>query len=219
MALIRFVNGLVDPAQMGPFARSIAGIAAQIGLPLWFVELRHAATHEDLPGLDVLRDAARKAMDWLYARYWLPQMQAVSGGHDDPAANDVVPEEQRKKLADLLAAYKAHRKQALRDLSKAIDKEEARLVKAVERWVIEALSGQVAGIRQGQTSPGAACAILAEMLCETGHLVPTSKKYILALVSSRLLTIGLTGSVAQAGAARYPSQRSCKPYGSLSLSI
>ena len=58
-----FVNGLVDPAQQGPFARSIASIAAQIGLPLWFVELRHAATHEDLPSLQVLRDAARKVSD------------------------------------------------------------------------------------------------------------------------------------------------------------
>jgi len=56
----RFVNSLVDPLQTAYFARSIASLAAQLGLPLWFVELRHQATHEDLPRLSVLRDAARQ---------------------------------------------------------------------------------------------------------------------------------------------------------------
>jgi ribosomal biogenesis protein LAS1 len=49
------VNGIVDPLQVGAFARSIASIASQLGLPLWLVELRHAGTHEDLPSLDLLR--------------------------------------------------------------------------------------------------------------------------------------------------------------------
>ena len=59
-AIIRLVNGLVDPLQLGAYARSIHSIAQQLGLPAWFVELRHAATHEDLPSLEVLRDAARQ---------------------------------------------------------------------------------------------------------------------------------------------------------------
>lgn len=59
-ALIRLVNGLVDPLQSGAYARSILSIAAQIGLPAWLVELRHAATHEDLPSLELLRDGAQE---------------------------------------------------------------------------------------------------------------------------------------------------------------
>lgn len=59
-AIIRMVNGLVDPLQAGAYARSIASIAAQLGLPSWLVELRHAATHEDLPSLELLREAARE---------------------------------------------------------------------------------------------------------------------------------------------------------------
>ena len=59
-AVIRMVNGLVDPLQAGAYARSIASIAAQLGLPSWLVELRHAATHEDLPSLEMLREAARE---------------------------------------------------------------------------------------------------------------------------------------------------------------
>ena len=59
-AVIRLVNGLVDPLQVGMYARSIHSIAQQLGLPAWLVELRHAATHEDLPSLELLRDAARE---------------------------------------------------------------------------------------------------------------------------------------------------------------
>lgn len=60
LALIRLVNGLVDPLQQGAFARPIASIAAQIGLPLWLVELRHASTHEELPSLELLREGSRE---------------------------------------------------------------------------------------------------------------------------------------------------------------
>ena len=181
MALIRFVNGLVDPAQTGPFARSIAGIANQIGLPLWFVELRHAATHEDLPSLSVLRDAARKAMDWLYERYWLPQLQAMlgsPGGDEDTLA---VSEEQRNRLSELLAAYKAHQKSALRDLSKSTEKELNRLTRGIERWVVDLSTSREAGFSNARdaesTGQSAACSVLAETLCQVGNLVPTSKKY------------------------------------------
>ena len=62
-ALIRLVNGLVDPLQSGTYARSILSIAAQIGLPAWLVELRHAATHEDLPSLELLRDGAKEVSE------------------------------------------------------------------------------------------------------------------------------------------------------------
>lgn len=60
LAIVRFVNGLVDPLQSGPQARSIAAIATQIGIPLSLVELRHAATHEELPSLVALRQATRE---------------------------------------------------------------------------------------------------------------------------------------------------------------
>ena len=61
MAVVRMVNGLVDPLQQSLYARPIAAIAAQIGLPEWLVEVRHWATHEDLPSLEVLREAAKQA--------------------------------------------------------------------------------------------------------------------------------------------------------------
>ena len=68
-AIIRLVNGLVDPLQLGAYARSIHSIAQQLGLSASFVELRHAATHEDLPSLEVLRDAARQVNTSSLAEY------------------------------------------------------------------------------------------------------------------------------------------------------
>lgn len=45
-------------------------IAKTIGLPATFVELRHQATHEQLPSLAKLRVAARKALAWIWEYYW-----------------------------------------------------------------------------------------------------------------------------------------------------
>lgn len=45
-------------------------IAKNIGLPATFVELRHQATHEQLPSLAKLRSASRKALVWIWDYYW-----------------------------------------------------------------------------------------------------------------------------------------------------
>ena len=44
--------------------------AEQIGLPTSFVDLRHEAAHGEMPGLDLLRRAAEKALKWLWEKYW-----------------------------------------------------------------------------------------------------------------------------------------------------
>lgn len=41
-----------------------------LGVPASFVELRHEATHRDLPSLVVLRSAALRSLDWLWEFYW-----------------------------------------------------------------------------------------------------------------------------------------------------
>jgi len=45
-------------------------VAKSVGLPAAFVELRHQATHEALPSLTKLRDAADKALGWIWEYYW-----------------------------------------------------------------------------------------------------------------------------------------------------
>ncbi|KAJ1636785.1 Las1-like protein, partial [Pavlovales sp. CCMP2436] len=70
MALTRFVNGVVDSGQKGAHARSVVSIGKELGLPSWFVELRHEATHNALPSLACLRLASEHALSWLHASYW-----------------------------------------------------------------------------------------------------------------------------------------------------
>ncbi|KAK6526873.1 rRNA-processing protein las1 [Arthrobotrys megalospora] len=69
-AICRFVNGLLDPAQKSHFAVSMYNLAQELGLPASFVDVRHAATHEALPPLGVLRTTCARALDWLWANYW-----------------------------------------------------------------------------------------------------------------------------------------------------
>jgi hypothetical protein len=72
MAVTRFVNGLLDPAQQAVHAISMMALARQLGLPEAFVELRHATTHDALPSLAVLKLAAERARLWLWQYYWQP---------------------------------------------------------------------------------------------------------------------------------------------------
>ncbi|KDE07268.1 hypothetical protein MVLG_02488 [Microbotryum lychnidis-dioicae p1A1 Lamole] len=166
MALIRFVNSLVDPLQTTYYARSMASLAAQLGLPLWFVELRHAATHEDLPGIAVLRDAARQALDWLYSNYWIPTLTPSSSSQ----TINTIPPIPIDSLQPLLTSYKTLMKRALRDASKSkqIRPDLARSYRAIQSWVAEAES---MGRGRERAIEG-----LVEALLEVGCLVPEAKK-------------------------------------------
>lgn len=132
-ALIRLVNGLVDPLQSGTYARSILSIAAQIGLPAWLVELRHAATHEDLPSLELLRDGAKESLTWLLHNYFLPTLNPSSAQVQAHSASI-------RPVEPLLRRYKNLLKTVSRDASlrarHAADI--AGVLREIERWLAEA---------------------------------------------------------------------------------
>ncbi|KAK4137888.1 Las1-domain-containing protein [Trichocladium antarcticum] len=69
-AFSRFVTGLLDSHQDKQRKMSMYDVAKSVGLPATFVELRHQATHEQLPSLTRLREAARKALVWIWDYYW-----------------------------------------------------------------------------------------------------------------------------------------------------
>jgi hypothetical protein len=73
MVVVRSVNSIVEPSQQSYFAQSILSIAERLGLPGWIVELRHDATHKQLPSLSVLRAAGEFLLEWYYSQYWEPQ--------------------------------------------------------------------------------------------------------------------------------------------------
>lgn len=64
------VNGLTDSLQKGKVAVSVAGLAQSAGLPRCLVDIRHEATHNELPSLPVLRVGAWQALAWLAVQYW-----------------------------------------------------------------------------------------------------------------------------------------------------
>ncbi|KAG6857599.1 hypothetical protein H0H87_010167 [Tephrocybe sp. NHM501043] len=180
-ALIRLVNGLVDPLQLGAYARSIASIANQLGLPSWLVELRHAATHEDLPSIDLLREAARESMAWLLHNYFLPTINP-----------SVAPEActPLRSLDPVLKEYKKFLKITTRDASLRTQHKAAILsvLKDVERWIAEAkvaatLTTRNAGWEMStldmlsDVDPKERWALekLCDALLEKGSLVPLSK--------------------------------------------
>ncbi|KAJ6604255.1 Las1-like-domain-containing protein [Mycena vulgaris] len=179
-AIIRLVNGLVDPLQLGAYARSIASIASQLGLPPWLVELRHAATHEDLPSLELLRQAAREAMTWLLHNYFLPTLNPSTV--PPPQAAPLRP------LAPILKLYKSLRKIITRDASlrSQYHQEIKSVFKDVERWIAEATVAANVAVgelgwdtsQKGDQSAKERWALerLCDALMERGALVPLSKK-------------------------------------------
>ncbi|QRW00074.1 ABC transporter transmembrane region [Ceratobasidium sp. AG-Ba] len=175
LAIIRFVNGLVDPLQQSAFARPIYSLAAQIGLPAWIVELRHRSTHEDLPSLEVLREASHEAMDWLLNRYFLPTLTPSISTVD---SIDLPP------LDPLLSNYKALMKTGLKDASvQGRNKAELdKLMKDAAIWIIDvsalyAADSSFRGIDIANSSQKGKLATqkFCERLCDKGGLVPVSK--------------------------------------------
>ncbi|KAJ8329876.1 rRNA-processing protein las1 [Batrachochytrium dendrobatidis] len=78
MIFVRFVNGLVDHAQKGAFPEAVSTVAESIGLPGWFVDLRHSATHDKLPSLLLLRNGCIQALQWLHDNYWIVQQNFIA---------------------------------------------------------------------------------------------------------------------------------------------
>jgi hypothetical protein len=71
LALIRFVNSLLDPLQKRDKSLPLSILATGANLPTVFVEVRHWGTHEsNLPGTEVLRDMGIRAIEWLWQNYW-----------------------------------------------------------------------------------------------------------------------------------------------------
>ncbi|WAQ88154.1 hypothetical protein PtA15_18A242 [Puccinia triticina] len=172
MALSRLVNSLVDPLQKGMYARSISQIASELGLPLALVQLRHRATHEDLPSLTILLESANLALDWLYTHYWLPRLNDIEG-------TGQLKQQTTSSLEGLLISFKRARKAAILDNTQT---DFLQLLPQIDRW-IGAASREISGdgsqsrlaeeFGQADHRPLAA---LCSILAQPQMLVPQSVK-------------------------------------------
>ena len=78
MAIVRLVNGIVDAVQQKKFAAPVSDLADSIALPSVLVDIRHAASHNALPSLPALSQAADRALEWLRRHYWEPQAAVLT---------------------------------------------------------------------------------------------------------------------------------------------
>ncbi|XAO23398.1 hypothetical protein I312_102176 [Cryptococcus bacillisporus CA1280] len=159
MAIVRFVNGMVDPLQTGPYARPISHLAATLGLPPSLIALRHRATHEDLPPLPLLHQAVTQCIIYLHQNSFIPLISS-SYGSPPPA---VLERQQAaaKRVDGLLKKWKKIAKNRLRDKEVREEDESAIEMKKVRKE----LEGEVAGASG-----------IVRGLVEVGNLVPLAKR-------------------------------------------
>lgn len=102
-------------------------IAKVIGLPATFVELRHQATHEQLPSLAKLRTAANKALQWIWEYYWVhlterDDGQESEGDGERRALMAYLREDDEAKKTKRLKALGRWKKERLLEVVKELQK-------------------------------------------------------------------------------------------------
>ncbi|WVQ85551.1 hypothetical protein IAT38_007717 [Cryptococcus sp. DSM 104549] len=160
MAVVRFVNGMVDPLQNGPYARPISHLAATLDLPPSLIALRHRATHEDLPPLPLLRTALAQCIAYLHHNSFLPLLASSSAG----AAGAVLTEREIatcRRVSGLLRKWKKVMKTRLREKEVREEDASGKEMKRVRRE----LEGEVGGVEA-----------VVRALAEVGSLVPIAKR-------------------------------------------
>lgn len=166
-ALVRFINSLIDPLQQGLYARPLALLARDLGLPGWLVELRHAATHDDLPSLSLLLEGAREALTYLDKAYWLPTLNPSNASSSESSWSYHL-----SLLPALLSNYKKLAKAKARDSTTFGGPLKACLTE-VGAWV-----GAVGAGRDKQERVLAElCRTLVDSSAGEGFLVPQAKKF------------------------------------------
>ncbi|XVF13680.1 hypothetical protein REPUB_Repub08aG0228700 [Reevesia pubescens] len=76
MAILRLVNCVIEKTRKRT-GISIADAADAIGIPRRLIDVRHEASHRDLPALTIVRDSSVVALNWLKSYYWEPQKKQI----------------------------------------------------------------------------------------------------------------------------------------------
>lgn len=126
MAIIRLVNEILDSAQIGRVAAPLHALARDLKLPSSFVELRHAATHEEMPTIYLLRDMSLRAMDWLWDAYWSKNRPKRAPDADSEPPTPTSSESPAPdSVKDLFRAWRRLRR---KDVSADIDSASAQII-------------------------------------------------------------------------------------------
>jgi ribosomal biogenesis protein LAS1 len=74
LAVVRFINGVVEPFKNANLAVPISTIGASYGVPDFIIGIRHSATHGRMPTYELAALGAEKALIWLKTNYWEAQL-------------------------------------------------------------------------------------------------------------------------------------------------
>jgi ribosomal biogenesis protein LAS1 len=74
LAVIRFINGVVEPFKNANLSVPISTIGASFGVPDFIIGIRHSATHGRMPTFELAALGAEQALVWLQTNYWEAQV-------------------------------------------------------------------------------------------------------------------------------------------------
>ncbi|GFR17828.1 ribosomal biogenesis protein LAS1L, partial [Trichonephila clavata] len=77
MALIRFVNVIVEQHKDTKFVRGVTTLGREQNIPSWIIDLRHEASHSYCPSLPTLRMGAERALQYLEDTFWKAEAASV----------------------------------------------------------------------------------------------------------------------------------------------
>ncbi|KAK0664348.1 Pre-rRNA-processing protein las1 [Lasiodiplodia hormozganensis] len=112
-AFNRFVTGFCDTVQNSFKKMSMYDMAAELDMPSSFVELRHEATHEDLPSLRRLQMATEQALQWLWHHYWA-KLDASLPAPPPENRDQVAGPETRASLHRILRSFVSGRREEIK---------------------------------------------------------------------------------------------------------
>ncbi|OCL09170.1 Las1-domain-containing protein [Glonium stellatum] len=160
----RFVTGFCDSIQSRYRKLSMHELATELAMPARFVEMRHQATHKELPSLIRLKDIAAEALHWLWGWYW-GRLDELVGGFPDEASR-------RENLRLLREGLQLELKKYL----SARRVEVKRGVKGVKRGCSEA--GKEAGLRCVRYCLDKVeyLEVLVELLVDERAVIPSDKQ-------------------------------------------
>ncbi|KAI9498178.1 Las1-like-domain-containing protein [Zychaea mexicana] len=166
IAIVRLVNGSIDPMQNKARPLPISIMAERINMPAWFVEIRHDATHGYLPTLALLRDAANQALAWIHETYWVPALET-----------DRKPVIDEGKLREIQRGFEIYRKHCTSTQFKSVKKRNEQMPR-IREIAMKRLFQIVSpvDIRGG----------LVPVLLDRGFLVPDDKNKRLAFENNAI---------------------------------
>ncbi|CAK1542110.1 unnamed protein product [Leptosia nina] len=98
-AIMRFVNHMLDADTAK--GHSLYQAAQNRGVPDWIIDLRHDTAHSNnLPSLELLREATTICLQWLHDNYWVLHKDVLKACIIDKTAS--VPTGQNENIAGLI---------------------------------------------------------------------------------------------------------------------